>query len=130
MLINALRSHFAEFGFVAAQGPAGVKAVIAEFHANQDILPDMVRSMISYLFDRVEEGAGEVKKAEAEIVVWCRNDAAIRRLLTIPRIVPVTASATYAAVPDPTLFCSGPQVAAWLGLTRWPHSSGSNEGLD
>ncbi len=32
MAINALRGHLAEFGIVAAQGPAGVKTAIAEFH--------------------------------------------------------------------------------------------------
>lgn len=129
MLINALRGHLAEFGLVAAQGPAGVKAVIAEFHAHQDTLPDLARSAIGRLIGRIEEVAGQVRKAEAEIVAWCRNDAASRRLLTIPGIGPITASAISAAVPDPTLFRSGRQFAAWLGLTPRPHSSGGKERL-
>ena len=73
MLINALRGHLAEFGFVAAQGPAGVKAVIAEFHADQNTLPELARSAIRRLIGRIEEVAGEVRKAEAEIVAWCRK---------------------------------------------------------
>lgn len=129
MLINALRGHLAEFGLVAARGPAGVKAVIAEFHAHQDTLPDLARSAIRRLIGRIEEVAGEVRKAEAEIVAWCRNDAASRRLLTIPGIGPITASAISAAVPDPSLFRSGRQFAAWLGLTPRPHSSGGKERL-
>lgn len=129
MLINALRGHLAEFGLVAAQGPAGVKAVIAEFYAHQDTLPDLARSAIRRLIGRIEEVAGEVRKAEAEIVAWCRNDAASRRLLTIPGIGPITASAISAAVPDPTLFRCGRQFAAWLGLTPRPHSSGGKERL-
>lgn len=129
MLINALRGHLAEFGLVAAQGPAGVKAVIAEFYAEQDTLPPLARSAIRRLIGRIEEVAGEVNKAEAEIVAWCRNDVASRRLLTIPGIGPITASAISAAVPDPTLFRSGRQFAAWLGLTPRSHSSGGKERL-
>lgn len=129
MLINALRGHLAELGIVAAQGPAGVKAVIAAFHADQVSLPELARSAIRRLIGQVEEVAEELKKAEAEIVAWCRNDAASRRLLTIPGIGPITASAISAAVPDPTLFRSGRQFAAWLGLTPRPHSSGGKERL-
>src|SRR3954471_11842710 len=39
MLINALRGHLAEFGIIAARGPAGVQAAIAELHGMQDSLP-------------------------------------------------------------------------------------------
>jgi transposase len=39
-------------------------------------------------------------------------------------IGPITASAIAAPVPDPILFRSGRQFAAWLGLTLRPHSSG------
>lgn len=49
--------------------------------------------------------------------------------MTIPGIGPITASAISAAVPDPSLFRSGRQFAAWLGLTPRPHSSGGKERL-
>lgn len=64
-----------------------------------------------------------------DILVWCRKDAASRRLLTVPGIRPITASAISAAVPDPTLFRSGRQLAASLGLTPRSHSSGGKERL-
>lgn len=129
MLINALRGHLAEFGLIAAQGAAGVKAAIAQFHAEQDSLPELARSAVRRLIGQLEDVDEEVKKAEKEILVWCRNDAASRRLMTIPGIGPITASAISAAVPDPTLFRSGRQFAAWLGLTPRSHSSGGKERL-
>jgi len=49
--------------------------------------------------------------------------------MTIPGIGPITASAIAAAVPDASLFRSGRQFAAWLGLTPRPHSSGGKERL-
>jgi len=50
-----------------------------------------------------------------------------RRLATVPGIGPITASAIAAAVPDGSLFGSGRQFAAWLGLTPRAHSSGGTE---
>ena len=129
MLVNALRGHLAEFGIVAAQGAAGVTSAVAQFRTEQADLPELARSAIRRLVGQIEAVAQEVKRAEAEIVAWCRNDAASRRLLTIPGIGPITASAIAAAVPDPSLFRSGRQFAAWLGLTPRPHSSGGKERL-
>lgn len=129
MLVNALRGHLAEFGIVAAQGAAGVTSAIAQFRTEQADLPELARSAIWRLVGQIEAVTEEVKRAEAEIVAWCRNDAASRRLLTIPGIGPITASAITAAVPDPSLFRSGRQFAAWLGLTPRPHSSGGKEHL-
>ena len=129
MLINALRGHLAEFGIVAAQGAAGVKSAIAQFRTDQASLPELARSAIRRLIGQIEEVAEQLRSAETEIVAWCRSDAASRRLLTIPGIGPITASAIAAAVPDPTLFRSGRQFAAWLGLTPRPQSSGGKDRL-
>jgi transposase len=52
-------------------------------------------------------------------------DPTSRRLSTIPGIGPITAS----AVPNASLFRSGRQFAAWLGLTPRAHSSGGKERL-
>jgi transposase len=73
--------------------------------------------------------AGEIEQLETQIVAWHRNDDASRRLATIPGIGPITASAIAAAVPDASMFRSGRQFAAWLGLTPRPHSSGGKERL-
>ena len=129
MLINALRGHLAEFGIVAAQGPAGVKAAIAEFHALQDSLPELATLALRRLVDQIDDVAAEVRKAEKEIVAWCRDNAARRRLMTIPGVGPIAASAIVATVPEASLFRSGRQFAAWLGLTPRPHSSGGKERL-
>ena len=129
MLINALRGHLAEFGIVAALGSVGVKSAIEQFHAEQTCLPEMARSALRRLIDQIGEVDDEIRQSEKAIVAWCRSDTASRRLLTIPGIGPITASLISATVPDPTLFGSGRQFAAWLGLTPKPRSSGGKERL-
>jgi transposase len=129
MLTNALRGHLAEFGVVTARGPAGVKAAVVELHGMQDSLPPLARMAFHGLTDRLESIGFEIRKVEREIVDWCRDDDASRRLMTIPGVGPITASAIAAAVPDASLFRSGRQFAAWLGLTPRAHSSGGKERL-
>ena len=58
-----------------------------------------------------------------------RLDEISQRLATIPGIGPITASAIAAAVPDASLFRSGRQFAASLGLTPRANSSGGKERL-
>jgi transposase len=53
---------------------------------------------------------------EDRIVAWARNDAASRRLISIPGVGPITATAIAVTVTDPSCFRSGRQLAAWLGL--------------
>jgi len=129
MLINALRGHLAEFGVVTARGPAGVKAAIAELHGMQDSLPPLARMALHGLLDRLGAVGLEIRKVEREIVAWCRHDDASRRLMTIPGIGPITASAIAATVSNASLFRSGRQFAAWLGLTPRARSSGGKERL-
>ena len=61
---------------------------------------------------------------ERRIVAWCRTNASARRLATIPGVGPITATALAATITDPTLFRSGRQLAAWLGLVPRQHSTG------
>src|SRR5690242_14490155 len=129
MLINALRGHLAEFGIIAARGPGGVTAAIVALHETQDSLPVLARVGLHGLVDQLRIIRDEVVKVEKRIVAQHRADDASRRLATIPGIGPITASAIAAAVPDATLFKSGRQFAAWLGLTPRTHSSGGKERL-
>src|SRR3954470_7732130 len=129
MLINALRGHLAEFGIIAARGPGGVTAAIVALHEMQDSMPVLARVALHGLVDQLRIVRDEVVKVEKRIVAQHRANDASRRLATIPGIGPITASAIAAAVPDATLFKSGRQFAAWLGLTPRTHNSGGKERL-
>jgi transposase len=127
MLINALRGHLAEFGIVGAQGPSGVGKVLASFHENRDSFPSAVGAAMDSLVNQLDQTVEEIKAVESRIMEWHRANEASRRLATIPGIGPITASAIVAAVPDASLFPSGRQFAAWLGLTPKAHSSGGKD---
>ena len=71
----------------------------------------------------------QIEKLETHLHTWHRKDETSRRLAKVPGIGPITASAIVAAVPDASIFRSGRQFAAWLGLTPKAHSSGGKEKL-
>jgi transposase len=127
MLINGLRGHLAEFGIIAARGPGGVKAAIEALHEAQEQLPEAARVALHGLVDQLRQLGTAIEQLEARIVAWHRTSDVSRRLATIPGIGPITASAIAAAVPDGSVFRSGRQFAAWLGLTPKAHSSGGKE---
>ena len=81
------------------------------------------------LIAQAEHIATEIAALETGILEWHRGNAASKRLATIPGIGPLTASAIAVIVPDASVFRSGGQFAAWLGLTPRAHSSGGYERL-
>jgi hypothetical protein len=96
-------------------------------HEDQANLPVLARFALHGLVAQLRSIEVDIEKIEAEILKWHRTNETSRRLATIPGIGPITASAIAASVPDASLFRSGRQFAAWLGLTPKSHSSGGTE---
>jgi transposase len=128
MLVNALRGHMAEFGVIAPQGISRVGDLIAVILGeDESSLPTLAREILRGLAEELEAIGNRVKKVEAAILAWHKENEASQRLTTIPGIGPITASAIVATVTDPTHFKSARQFAAWIGLVPKQHSSGGKQ---
>lgn len=119
-LINAIRAHMAEFGVVAPAGPQHVGRLIERITDPKTTLPDMVRDVLMVLADQL---------CALSKTRHCRKEPEAARLLTIPGVGPITASAILAGVPDIHGFSSARDFAAWLGLVPKQNSSGGKERL-
>jgi transposase len=128
MLVNALRGHMAELGFIVPQGISRVGDLLAMLTGEDDAtLPKMARQALRGL-TAVLGGLGEqVKEVEQKILIWHRENETSRRLATIPGVGPITASAIVATITDPTQFQSARHLAAWIGLVPKQNSSGGKE---
>lgn len=130
MILNAIRAHFAEFGIVTAQGPRKVEELVSRLRDNEGLeLPDVVRSALLALAAQLDSLAAEVRNIERRLKAWHKQNAASQRLETIPGVGILTATALAASVPDPTVFKSGRQFAAYLGLVPRQNSSGGKDRL-
>ncbi len=129
-LINALRAHLSELGIVVGTGRAKVAGLVEIVRDETDVrLPKAARFALSAIADQIEALARQIDRLGREIVAEAKRDKDMRRLTTIPGVGAITAASIKALVPDPAGFKSGRHLAAWLGLTPRPHSSGGKERL-
>jgi transposase len=68
-------------------------------------------------------------KTDRLILASARATEVGRRLMAVPGVGPVLASAMVASVPDPHAFRSGRNLSAWIGLVPKQNSSGGKERL-
>jgi transposase len=130
MLICALRSHLAEFGRIAAQGKGGFARLVASLDGPEgEMLPETARAALRLIAAQIDEASKKIQALETAIVTQHRELKTSRRLAPIPGIGPITASALVAAVLDASIFKSGGQLAAWLGLVPRQNSTGGKERL-
>ena len=128
-LINALRGHMGEFGLIVPQGASQAGRLIAMVADPDAPLPDAARSALSALVSALERLEGEICRLEAEITRRAKDDEVARRLMTIPGVGPLIATAFAVLAPPPETFRRGRDFAAWLGLTPRQHSTGGKQRL-
>jgi transposase len=130
MLINAVRGHCAEFGVIAPQGAHGAAELIERIRQGEvGDLPQLVRTSLLTLADQLGAIAVQIHALERRLLAWHRQDQDSQRLATIPGVGLISATALAASVPDPKLFRSGREFAAFLGLVPRQNSSGGKERL-
>jgi len=128
--INALRAHLAELGIVAAQGDKGVKELLSIVADEKDArLPIDARASVIVLAAQLQAVQTLIGSIEKRIKTQHRSNEASKRLETIPGIGVIGASAIAATVADPTVFRSGRNFAAWIGLVPRQDSTGGKQKL-
>jgi transposase len=129
-LINALRAHLAEFGVVVPKGaPHGRRLASLLLAGETHGLPAPALPVLQALAGQYQTLSEQIAGLERELRQRAVQDEATRRLLQIPGIGPITATALSATVVEPTSFASAREFAAWIGLVPRQHSSGGHERL-
>ena len=116
--LNALRGHLAEIGLIAPQGAHhayGLKRMAADgFNENGEIVvPDCVRGALRSLVGQIDALDEAIGSIDRELAAAVKVDETAKRLMTIPGVGPVTASAIVATIQDASAFASGREFAAF-----------------
>jgi transposase len=129
-LINAIRGHLTEYGWVAPKGPSHI-AMLSDMLEGEmgSSLPDAARPMFRMMLELLEVLNGKIGELDKEIAQRAREDAIARRLMTIPGVGPITATAVVALAPPAETFTKGRDFAAWLGLAPRQLSTGGKQKL-
>jgi transposase len=128
-LVNALRGHLAEFGFVVRHGLGHVAKLIALVSDPSGALPAEAQPILQTLAEMLQSLDGRIAALDAEVATRAKTNPTAKRLMTIPGVGPITATALAALAPSAETFKRGRDFAAWLGLTPLQHSSGGKERL-
>lgn len=128
-LINALRGHLTEFGYIVRQG-VGHLARPAEIVGDPaSEIPDEARPVLAVTAESLQATQAQIAVLDREIANRAKTDPVAKRLMTIPSVGPVIATALVALAPAASTFRRGRDFSAWLGLVPRQHSSGGKERL-
>lgn len=129
-LINQMRAFCLEYGIALRQGAGVFKldlpGVIAD--ATND-LTSMMRRLLADLFEDLRHHEDRIRSVSDEIEALAARDDVARRLMTIPGIGPLGATALLASIGDGMQFQKARDLAAWLGLVPRQHSTGGKTTL-
>jgi transposase len=129
-VINAMRAHLAELGIVAAQGREGIKELLKIIASEEDArLPVDAHMSLVVLAGELHAMQTLIGSIEKRIMAQHRANEASQRLESIPGIGVIGATAIAATVPDPKVFRSGRDFAAWIGIVPREDSTGGKQKL-
>ena len=127
--INALRGHLGAFGQVVPQGAANAARLVAIVADPDSGLPADAIATLKVPVAALAHLEAEIGTLDAEIFRRAKANEIARRLMTVPGIGPLIATAIAVLAPPPETFRKARDFAAWLGLTPRQHSTGGKQRL-
>lgn len=128
--INTIRGLLRELGVFI---PVGARKVLPEVWAQlgdaDSGIPDAVRPFLAEACEEVRDIERRIALVGQQLEALAEQTPVIQRLLTIPGIGLMTATALFALVVDVQRFPSARHLASYLGLTPRERSSGNTRRL-
>jgi transposase len=129
-LINQIRALLLERGITVPRGPENLRQVLPEILADaENSLSGMLRALISDLQDEWKCLELNIERTNEQISNVARTDEACQRVLEVPGIGSLTATALIAAIGNGSEFRKARDLGAWLGLVPRQFSTGGKQRL-
>jgi transposase len=127
-LINHTRGLLAEYGVVLPQGATRFTALVSQA-IDGAALSELTRELFFDLVDQLNDVDRRIRQIDAQLAAICRKNVACRRLVGMPGVGPIVATALVAAIADGRQFRSGRDLAAWIGLVPRQYTTGGKAKL-
>jgi transposase len=116
-LMNQIRALLLERGYIMPQGKAKLAKRLTELleEGASDLAPRIV-GLVKDMRDQWLSLDQRITSFDDEFTQQARSDDSARRLLSIPGIGALNATALVASIGDAATFARGRDLAAWLGL--------------
>jgi transposase len=125
--VNQIHGFLLEFGFSLPRGVALLRRLPAVL--SHETLPARLVALVERLRAQVGYLDQQLQQIEQELLAALREDDRSRRLLEIPGIGPITASALAVELGDARQFANARQFSAALGLVPRQYSTGGKPTL-
>lgn len=128
--VNTLRGLLREFGVMI---PVGIKKVLPAVRLliedADSAIPAALRPVMVLACDEIETLNERIKRSEIDLEALAGSIPQVKRILTIPGVGMIVATAFFSFVGDVSRFPSGRHLASYLGLTPRERSSGGRRRL-
>jgi len=129
-LVNEVHGLLHEYGIVIPKGVAKFRqAVVGKLESEKDKLTPLSQELFWKLVDEFALLEKQLAYYQEKLDTVATTHPECQRLMTIPGIGPLTATALVAAISDASAFKNGRQFAAWLGLVPRQYTTGGKERL-
>jgi transposase len=129
-LVNEVHGLMNEYGIVIPKGVSKFRqAVVGKLDSEKDKLTALSQEMCWKLVEEFVDLEKRIAYYQEKLENLAKTHPECQRLMTIPGLGPITATALVAAVGDVGMFKNGRQFTAWLGLVPRQHSTGGQTRL-
>src|ERR1700692_2980355 len=129
-VINQIRGMLLERGITIRKGRHYIEESLPSILEDPDNkLSGALRVLLTQLRLEMQYLHGQIEESDKLIVRIAGELEQCRRLVAIPGIGPITATATDAAIGNGAAFKKGRGFAAWLGVVPGEHSTGGKQKL-
>jgi transposase len=127
---NQIRGLLMEYGIIIPKGINYVKKSIPSLLEDaENTLSSSFRELLRELYEEMVHLNERIESLERKLKGISDQNKDCQRLLTIPGIGLLTATALIAAISDISVFKNGRELSAWLGLVPRQHSTGGKPTL-
>jgi transposase len=129
-VINQMRGLLLERGITVRKGRRYIEAALPGILEDADAkLSGALRLLLAQLKMELDQMAKRLEEADALIEQTALDNEDCRRLVKVPGLGPVTATAVIAAIGNGAAFRKGREFAAWMGMVPREHSTGGKQKL-
>jgi len=129
-VINQIRGLLLERGITFRKGRRHAEACLPGIPEDADNrLSGLLRMLLMKLQDELRQLQSQISEADTLIAKAAKEQEPCQRLMAIPGVGPLTATAVVASIGNGAEFRKGRSFAAWLGLVPKQESTGGKQKL-
>lgn len=124
--VNEARALLLEFGVILPRGTAKLQE---ELRLVNNRIPVLLQNAMHRLADEISDLSERERMLDNELSAYAKASPLCQRLMTIPGVGVIIATALVGRVQDLHRFKSGRSFSSWLGITARENSSGNTRHL-